>query len=47
MLPIIITTNLDVVRIEEHIGGACADRLVQMCGKNFVRMTGKSYREIG
>lgn len=45
MLPIIITTNLDVVKLEEHLGGACADRLVQMCGKNFVRMAGKSYRE--
>jgi len=41
---IILSTNLDYSELEEHIGGACADRLREMCGKNMVRMTGKSYR---
>jgi len=42
---IILTTNLDYTEIEEHIGGASADRLREMCGKNgFIKMTGKSYR---
>lgn len=43
--PIMLTTNLDAKQLEEHIGGACADRLFTMCGPaNFVKMTGKSYR---
>jgi len=42
---IILTTNLDFRELEEHIGGASADRLREMCGKNgFIKMTGKSYR---
>lgn len=45
MKPIILTTNLDLAGLEAHIGGACADRLVQMCGRNYVKMIGKSYRE--
>jgi DNA replication protein DnaC len=43
-LPILLTTNLDYTELEAHIGGASADRLREMCGDNFVRMTGKSYR---
>jgi len=43
-LPIILTTNLSFEELENHIGGACADRLREMCGDNFVKMTGKSYR---
>ena len=44
--PVIITTNLDSVALENHIGGACADRLREMCGKTgFVKMTGTSYRK--
>ena len=42
--PTIITTNLDYVDFEEHIGGACADRLREMCGANIVKLQGKSYR---
>ncbi len=41
---VILTTNLDGAQLEEHIGGACADRLREMCGKNFIKMSGKSYR---
>lgn len=44
-MPIILTTNLDYAELENHIGGACADRLREMCESNFVRMTGKSYRQ--
>lgn len=44
---IIVTTNLSLERLEEHIGGASADRLREMCGKDgFVGMTGSSYRGI-
>lgn len=43
-LPIILTTNLSFEELENHIGGACADRLREMCGDNFVKMAGKSYR---
>ncbi len=43
--PIIITTNLSPAELEKHIGGASADRLREMCGKNnIIVMTGKSYR---
>jgi DNA replication protein DnaC len=42
---VIITTNLSLVDLENHIGGACADRLREMCGlDNFVKMTGRSCR---
>jgi len=42
---LILTTNLGLAELEEHIGGACADRLVEMCGKNgFIKMSGKSHR---
>lgn len=44
--PIVITTNMDYEQLEKHIGGACADRLREMCGKNgFIKMTGTSYRK--
>ncbi len=45
--PVILTTNLDVAKgeFEAHIGGASADRLRGMCGKeNMVLMSGRSYR---
>lgn len=45
--PVILTTNLDVSKgeFEAHIGGASADRLRGMCGKeNMVLMSGRSYR---
>jgi DNA replication protein DnaC len=42
---IVLTTNLSLKDLENHIGGACADRLKEMCGKgNIIRMEGKSYR---
>lgn len=45
-MPIIIVTNLDLTELEMHIGGFCADRLVEMCGKdNIIKMTGESYRK--
>lgn len=45
-LPIVIATNLNFVEFEEHIGGASADRLREMCGKgNIVVMQGQSYRK--
>ena len=44
--PIILTTNLDLSELEEHIGGACADRIREMAGSTgFIKMTGKSYRQ--
>lgn len=43
--PIVMTTNLNLVELEAHVGGASADRLREMCGKNIVIMTGKSYRQ--
>lgn len=43
--PIILTTNLSLDELEQHIGGACGDRLREMCGKaGFIKMVGKSYR---
>jgi DNA replication protein DnaC len=45
-LPIILTTNLSLNELEEHIGGASSDRLREMCGKSgFIVMAGKSYRK--
>lgn len=44
--PIILTSNLGFAELEEHIGGACADRLREMAGKNgFIKMVGESYRQ--
>lgn len=43
---IILTTNLSLKELEEHIGGASADRLREMCGKTgFITMKGQSYRK--
>ena len=43
--PVVMTTNLDFSALEEHIGGACADRLREMCGRaGLVKMSGESYR---
>ena len=45
-MPIILTTNLSFTELENHIGGASADRLREMCGDtNFIVMKGKSYRQ--
>jgi len=45
--PIVLTTNLGFGELEEHIGGASADRLREMAGTGgFVKMAGKSYRQI-
>jgi len=43
--PIILTTNLSLSELEAHIGGACADRLREMCRANIVKMAGESYRK--
>ncbi|MBU2060155.1 MAG: hypothetical protein KKB38_20790 [Gammaproteobacteria bacterium] len=44
-LNVILTTNLTLDALDAHIGGASADRLREMCGKeNIITMTGKSYR---
>ena len=43
--PVILTTNLSPAELETHIGGACADRLLEMCGKQgIIVMHGESYR---
>jgi DNA replication protein DnaC len=43
--PIVLTTNLLPVDMEQHIGGAPADRLSEMVGpKGFIAMKGESYR---
>ena len=42
---IVITTNLDLKELEIFIGGASADRLREMCEKNFIKMAGESYRK--
>ena len=43
--PTILTTNLNFKELEGHIGGACADRLREMCGRDgFIKMKGTSYR---
>jgi len=53
-LDTIITTNMPLVKkqksdpetFEEHIGGACADRLREMCGRSgILEMKGVSYRK--
>jgi DNA replication protein DnaC len=43
-VPVLLTTNLNFHELENHIGGACADRLREMCGDNFIVMKGQSYR---
>jgi DNA replication protein DnaC len=45
--PIILTTNMELDELGEHIGGAAADRLRGMCGrKGFITMTGESQRRV-
>ncbi|MBU2249799.1 MAG: ATP-binding protein [Gammaproteobacteria bacterium] len=44
--PVLLTTNLSLSELERHIGGASADRLVEMVGKSgFITMRGVSYRK--
>jgi DNA replication protein DnaC len=44
--PVLLTTNLSLAELEEHTGGACADRLREMCGRSgFIMMQGESYRK--
>jgi DNA replication protein DnaC len=43
--PVILTTNLVLDELEQHVGGSVADRLREMCGrKGIVTMKGESYR---
>jgi DNA replication protein DnaC len=43
--PIVLTTNLRPAELEQHIGGAAADRLTEMCGRGgLIDMKGESYR---
>ena len=42
---VILTTNLSLDELEQHIGGACSDRMREMCGKTgIIVMSGQSYR---
>ena len=42
---VILTTNLSLDDLEQHIGGACSDRMREMCGKaGIIVMSGQSYR---
>jgi DNA replication protein DnaC len=42
---VILTTNLSLDELEQHIGGACSDRMREMCGKaGIIVMKGESYR---
>jgi DNA replication protein DnaC len=44
--PVILTTNLSLAELDNHIGGACSDRLREMVGKHgFITMRGVSYRK--
>ena len=46
--PIILTTNLLPRELEEHVGGACADRLDEMCGPSgMIALKGESQRRVG
>lgn len=42
--PMVITSNLDLEEIFDHIGGAAADRIFEMTAGNIVELKGKSYR---
>jgi DNA replication protein DnaC len=43
--PLVLTTNLLPNELDQHIGGACADRLMEMCGASgLIAMKGTSYR---
>jgi len=42
---VILTTNLSLEELDQHIGGACSDRMREMCGKaGIIVMSGQSYR---
>lgn len=44
--PVVLTTNLGLGDLDNHIGGACSDRLREMCGRSgFIIMKGVSYRK--
>ncbi len=43
-MPIILLSILSLSELENHIGGACADRLREMCGKNIFTMKGRRQR---
>jgi DNA replication protein DnaC len=43
-LPMVITSNLDMEEIFDHVGGASADRIFEMTQGNIVELKGKSYR---
>jgi len=44
--PIILTTNLSLAELENHIGGASSDRIREMAGKDgFIVMKGQSFRK--
>jgi DNA replication protein DnaC len=43
-LPMVITSNLDLDELFEHVGGAAADRIFEMAGANIVELKGQSYR---
>lgn len=43
--PLILTGNLTPDELEQHVGGAAADRLADMCGRNgIIVMSGESQR---
>lgn len=42
--PIVITSNMDLGQLADHIGGAATDRLVEMTGGQIVEFKGESYR---
>lgn len=42
---LVLTTNLSPSDLEAHLGGASSDRLHEMCGGQFIRLGGRSYRQ--
>jgi len=42
--PIIITSNLGLIALSEHIGEACVSRLYEMTKGNIIEFIGKDYR---
>jgi DNA replication protein DnaC len=43
-----VATNLNLKELENHIGGASSDRLIELCGKNnIIKMIGESHRKNG
>lgn len=43
-MPILMTSNLGMAQLEEHMGAAVVDRLVEMTGGKIVELKGQSYR---